>query len=109
MGQCWFNDLEARIWYSSQILEGWITFPGILYTGSELCTVVETMFSYEVLFHIIGDPKFAERAEQLTYNALPATITSNMWAHQYLQQSNQMEAVVSPLHVWKSDGRNATL
>ena len=78
-------------------------------SGAELCTVVETMFSFEMLFHVIGDPKFAERAEQLTYNALPATITSDMWAHQYLQQSNQMQAVDTDSHVWGSDGPNATL
>ena len=26
--------------------------------GTELCTVVETMFSYEILFEILGDPIF---------------------------------------------------
>ena len=30
--------------------------------GSELCTVVETMFSYEVLFSIQGSTKFGEAA-----------------------------------------------
>lgn len=78
-------------------------------SGAELCTVVETMFSFEILFHVIGDPKFAERAEQLTYNALPATITPDMWAHQYLQQSNQMQAKHTLDHVWTHDGPNATL
>ena len=84
-------------------------FPSISMSGAELCTVVETMFSFEILFHVIGDPKFAERAEQLTYNALPATITSDMWAHQYLQQSNQVEAIDTDDHVWTHDGPNATL
>ena len=32
--------------------------------GTELCTVVETMFSYETLFEIQGDPIFG------TYNTL---------------------------------------
>ena len=51
----------------------------------------------------------AERAEQLGYNALPATITSDMWAHQYLQQDNEMNAIHSDDHVWYSDGPDATL
>ena len=29
-------------------------------TGTELCTVVEAMYSYEVLFGIHGDPLFGE-------------------------------------------------
>jgi hypothetical protein len=77
--------------------------------GTELCTVVESMFSYETLFEIQGDPIFAERAEKIGYNALPATITPDMWAHQYLQQANEMNAVTSDQHIWFSDGPNSTL
>ena len=79
------------------------------HSGSELCTVVETMFSYEVMFYILGDPKFAERVEMLAYNALPATITPDMWAHQYLQQSNEMNAKHAQKHVWTHDGPDSTL
>ena len=78
-------------------------------SGTELCTVVETMFSFETLCSILGDPMFAERAEQLAYNALPATITPDMWAHQYLQQSNEMNAIHSDDHVWTHDGPDSTL
>ena len=67
------------------------------------------MFSFETQFSILGDPIFAERAEQLAYNALPATITSDMWAHQYLQQSNEMNAVHSDDHIWTHDGPDSTL
>jgi hypothetical protein len=77
--------------------------------GTELCTVVEAMYSYEVLFSIHGDPLFAERAEQIGYNALPATITPDMWAHQYLQQDNEMNAIHSDDHVWQHDGPDSTL
>ena len=52
---------------------------------------------------------FAERAEKLAYNALPATMTSDMWAHQYLQQTNEMNAIHSNDHVWTHDGPDATL
>ena len=67
------------------------------------------MFSHEVMFYILGDPKLAERAEQLAYNALPATLTPDMWAHQYLQQSNEMDAIHSARHVWTHDGPDSTL
>ena len=40
--------------------------------GTELCTIVETMFSYATLHNILGDAAFAERCESITYNTLPA-------------------------------------
>ncbi|KAK7064836.1 hypothetical protein R3P38DRAFT_59336 [Favolaschia claudopus] len=58
--------------------------------GTELCLVVETMFSGSFLYQIIGDPKFVDRVERIAYNALPATLTGNMWSRQYLQQQNQI-------------------
>lgn len=45
----------------------------------------------------------------ITYNALPATFTRDMWAHQYLQQANEDYAIHSSERVWKSDGPDATL
>lgn len=51
----------------------------------------------------------AERAEMLAYNALPATITPDMWAHQYLQQSNEANAIHSDDHIWEHDGPDSTL
>ncbi|KAH9474823.1 hypothetical protein JR316_0013289 [Psilocybe cubensis] len=60
--------------------------------GTELCLVVETMFSGSYLYQVIGDPKFADRIERITYNALPATLTGDMWSRQYLQQQNQIAA-----------------
>eukprot|EP00823_Brevimastigomonas_motovehiculus_P005341 TRINITY_DN3928_c0_g1_i1.p1 TRINITY_DN3928_c0_g1~~TRINITY_DN3928_c0_g1_i1.p1 ORF type:complete len:562 (+),score=95.96 TRINITY_DN3928_c0_g1_i1:528-2213(+) len=77
--------------------------------GSELCTVAETMFSFETIFSILGDVAHAERAEQLGYNAMPATWTSDMWAHQYVQQSNQVWAKHSDPHIWLTDGPDSTL
>lgn len=58
--------------------------------GSELCSVVEYMFSLEELYEIFGDNKLADRLELLTYNSLPGTTTPDMWAHQYDQQANQV-------------------
>ncbi|KAK7053027.1 hypothetical protein VNI00_004348 [Paramarasmius palmivorus] len=58
--------------------------------GSELCSVVEMMFSNSYLFQIMGDLKYLDKAEKTAYNALPATITADHWAHQYNQQQNQI-------------------
>lgn len=58
--------------------------------GTELCAIVEQMYSYELLYAYTGDEKWAERLEVLAFNALPATISDDMWAHQYLQMSNQI-------------------
>lgn len=58
--------------------------------GTELCAVVEQMYSYELLYAYTGDKKWAERLEVLAFNALPATISDDMWTHQYVQQSNQI-------------------
>ncbi|KAF9255860.1 hypothetical protein L218DRAFT_883135, partial [Marasmius fiardii PR-910] len=76
--------------------------------GSELCLVVETMFSGSYLYQVIGDLKFADRVERMTYNALPATITSNMWGRQYLQQQNQVAAKNMTPNPFPEDGQIAT-
>ena len=58
--------------------------------GTELCSVVEQMYSYEEIFAHTGDNKWAERLEVLAFNALPATLSEDMWTHQYVQQVNQI-------------------
>lgn len=58
--------------------------------GTELCAVVEQMYSYELLFACTGESKWAERLEMLAFNALPAAISDDMWSHQYDQMSNQI-------------------
>ncbi|WP_180951181.1 beta-L-arabinofuranosidase domain-containing protein [Marasmitruncus massiliensis] len=59
--------------------------------GSELCSVVEAMYSYEWLLMLTGDSTWAERLENAAYNALPAAISPDMWTHQYDQMTNQIE------------------
>jgi hypothetical protein len=76
--------------------------------GSELCTVVETMFSLEQSLAILGDPDLGDRLERIAFNALPGTFTDNMWAHQYNQEPNQVECA---LHTkpWTTDGPESNL
>jgi Beta-L-arabinofuranosidase, GH127 len=57
--------------------------------GTELCAVVETMFSLSYLYQTIGDNDFADRCERAAFNALPVMATSDWWAHQYVAQTNQ--------------------
>jgi uncharacterized protein len=76
--------------------------------GSELCTVVEYMFSLEHSLAILGDPSLGDRLELLAFNALPGTLTDDMWAHQYNQEPNQVEC---SLHhkPWTTDGPESNL
>lgn len=64
--------------------------------GTELCSVAEQMFSYEHLFAYTGESKWAERLEEITFNGIPATISEDMWTHQYDQLSNQMSCIKFP-------------
>ncbi len=59
--------------------------------GTELCAVVELMYSCEWLYAVTGDKKWAELLELQAFNALPATFTDDMWAHQYVQMTNQID------------------
>ncbi|MFZ2024520.1 MAG: beta-L-arabinofuranosidase domain-containing protein [Terracidiphilus sp.] len=76
--------------------------------GSELCTVVEYMFSLEQALAVTGDSTLGDLLERLAYNALPGTFTDDMWAHQYNQEPNQVEC---SLHrkPWVSDGPESNL
>ena len=57
--------------------------------GTELCGIVEAMYSYELLLSITGESRWGDRLEFLAFNALPATISEDMWTHQYDQLVNQ--------------------
>ncbi len=48
------------------------------------------MFSLQTMLEALGLPCFADKMERLAYNALPATITEDFMAHQYVQQANQV-------------------
>lgn len=61
--------------------------------GTELCSVVELMYSFEWLYALTGDVEWAERLEMAAFNALPATISDDMWTHQYDQLVNQIACV----------------
>ena len=76
--------------------------------GSELCSVVETMFSLELALAAFGDGWIGDRIEKLAFNALPGTFTDDMWAHQYDQQSNQIESSLLK-RPWSTNGPESNL
>jgi len=81
-----YHGLAQGIWSGDEHLNG--NNPT---QGSELCSVVEYMFSLEVLTAIYGQVFFADQLEKVTYNALPAAIAPDWRSHQYDQQVNQIK------------------
>ncbi|NUR54019.1 MAG: hypothetical protein HOQ29_06210 [Acidobacteria bacterium] len=77
--------------------------------GTELCAVVEFMYSLEHLFSVFGEPRFADRLERVAFNALPAAIAPDMWSHQYDQQVNQAQCTINPEHGWTTNGPESNL
>jgi hypothetical protein len=77
--------------------------------GTELCTVVEAMYSLEVSAAILGDSRLGDRLEKLAFNALPATFMKDMTAHQYDQQCNQVICAAKGAHVYVNNEPDSNL
>ena len=77
--------------------------------GTELCGIVEALFSYETLGDVFGDVLFFDRAELIAFNAMPGGMTKDLAAHNYLSQANEAVARVSDPHVWVTDGPYALI
>jgi hypothetical protein len=77
--------------------------------GSELCAVVEFLYSLETAMSVLGDPALGDRLERVAFNALPATFTPDMWAHQYDQQVNQVQCTHNPDHMWTTNGPESNI
>ena len=56
--------------------------------AAETCSVVEFMYSHESMLKITGDPKYADRCENIAFNTYPATMTPDMKALRYLTAPN---------------------
>ena len=76
--------------------------------GTELCAVVEGMYSLEEMIAVLGDAALGDRLEKMAYNPLPGTFSADMWAHQYDQQSNQVLCDVYP-RAWTNNRPNSNL
>ncbi len=77
--------------------------------GTELCAVVEALYSLEHLVSITGEPAYADRLERIAFNALPATFAPDMWSHQYDQQVNQVQCTINPDHMWSTNGPESNI
>ena len=59
--------------------------------GTELCTIVELLSSFQTAVRISGELWLADAMERIAYNALPAMLSADHRAHQYFQLPNQIE------------------
>jgi hypothetical protein len=72
--------------------------------GTEVCVIVEMLFSHAVIAAATGSAASYERAERLALNALAGAYTKDMWHHPYLHQANEIRAVNISTHPWLTDG-----
>ena len=78
--------------------------------GTELCSVAEIMYSYQWLAAITWDASWCDRLEKSAFNALPATISPDMWSHQYDQMTNQIACLPMENHrPFRTNGPEANL
>jgi uncharacterized protein len=77
--------------------------------GTELCAVVETLYSLEQLLSLSGNPVYGDRLERIAFNALPAPFAPDMWTHQYDQQVNQVQCTINPDYLWSTNGPESNL
>jgi DUF1680 family protein len=59
--------------------------------GTELCAIVETMYSLEDIIGVTGNPKYMDALERTTFNAMPPQTTDDYSDKQYFQLANQVE------------------
>lgn len=58
--------------------------------GSEFCSAVEMMYSFESILPVTGDLYYADYLEKIAYNVLPTQADDNFLRKQYYQQVNQV-------------------
>src|SRR5688500_2394822 len=59
--------------------------------GAETCSMVELMFSHEILLGITGNALWADRCEEIAFNSLPSAMTADLKALHYLTAPNQVQ------------------
>ncbi|MFA7127533.1 MAG: beta-L-arabinofuranosidase domain-containing protein [Bacilli bacterium] len=76
--------------------------------GTELCAVVELLFSLEETIAITGDLEYCDLLERITYNALLTTISQDCCSHQYNQQVNQIACTVEK-RIWYNNADDSNI
>jgi hypothetical protein len=59
--------------------------------GAETCSMVEMMFSHELMAAISGEARWLDRAEEVAYNSLPASMTPDLKGLHYLTAPNMVQ------------------
>ncbi len=59
--------------------------------AAETCSMAEFLLSDEMLVKITGDPRWADRAEDVAFNSLPAAMTPDLKGLHYLTAANQVQ------------------
>ena len=82
--------------------------------GTELCAVVEAMWSLVLVAQGATKDDDAVKAldalEVLAFNALPGSLSDDLWSHPYLQMANSFQALSNePDHIWANDGPQAAM
>lgn len=82
--------------------------------GTELCTVVESIWSLALIAQMADTDSHAvsalDRLEKIVFNALPGSLSDDLWSHPYLQFANSFKASGGESdHVWTHDGPDAAM
>ncbi len=72
--------------------------------GAETCTMVEFMASFESLLKITGGTVWADRAEEVAFNSLPASMTPDLKGLHYLTAANLISCDSSGEHDFQNSG-----
>ncbi len=72
--------------------------------AAETCSMVEFMRSNESLLKITGDPRYADRCEEIAFNSLPAAMTPDLKGLHYLTAPNLVSCDSSGEHDFQNRG-----
>ena len=70
--------------------------------------MVESLYSLQHVVAVNADVAVADRIERMAFNAMPATMSADMWSHQYDQQANQVICSLNRRR-WVSNGPESNL
>ncbi len=72
--------------------------------AAETCSMVESMYSDESLLKITGAARYAERAEDIAFNSLPASMTPDLKGLHYLTAPNLISCDSTDQHDFENSG-----
>lgn len=61
--------------------------------GTEMCSFVEQMLSFYMATRTLGDASWADRAEKIAFNGMPAGITKDFKQYQYYTLPNEVISI----------------